>query len=152
MKIIAQNKKAFHDYDVLDTIEAGLVLSGDEVKSIRSGHVSLVGAFANIHRGELYLNNCHITPYAKAYTKREDDATRPRKLLLHRKEIAKLIGDMSRKGVTLVPLKMYFNERSKVKVAIGMAKHKKAANRKEELKERDIQRETRRSLRGKHDY
>lgn len=148
MKIVAQNKKAFHDYEVLDTLEVGVVLTGDEVKSIRAGQVSLVGAFGVIQQGELYLINCNITPYARAYSKTED-GTRRRKLLVHKRELDRLIGDISRKGVTLVPLKMYFNQRSKIKIELGLCKHKKAANRKQEIKERDIARETRRELRDK---
>jgi SsrA-binding protein len=149
VKIIAQNKKAFHDYEVLDTIETGIVLTGDEVKSIRAGQVSLMGAFGTIHGAELYLINCNITQYAQAYQKSEEAATRRRKLLVHKKELNRLIGDVSRKGITLVPLKMYFNNRNIVKVQLGLCKHKKAANRKQELKERDLARETRRELRDK---
>ena len=149
MKIIAQNKKAFHDYDILERIEAGLVLTGDEVKSLRAGNVSLQGAFATVTRGELFLINANFTPYSKAYTQREDMARRSRKLLLNKKELMRLIGDISKKGITLVPLKIYFNERNIAKVEIGIAKHKKAASRKQELKERDIQREARRDIRGR---
>ena len=89
MKIVAQNKKAFHDYDILDRFEAGIVLTGDEVKSVRASKVSLIGSFATIKKGELYLNNCHISPYDKAYMKNEEDATRHRKLLVHRRELNK---------------------------------------------------------------
>ncbi|KIX85483.1 hypothetical protein J120_00705 [candidate division TM6 bacterium JCVI TM6SC1] len=149
MKIISQNKKAFHDYDINEKIEAGIVLTGDEVKSLRAGHSSLVGAFATIHDGELFLINAHITPYERAYIRNEKDATRSRKLLVHRKELSRIIGQLSRQGITIVALKMYFNDRSKVKVELGLAKHKKAASRKQELKERDIARETRRELRDK---
>ena len=149
MKIIAQNKKAFHDYDILERIEAGLVLTGDEVKSLRAGNVSLQGAFATVTRGEIFLINANFTPYSKAYTQREDMARRSRKLLLNKKELMRLIGDISKKGITLVPLKIYFNERNIAKVEIGIAKHKKAASRKQELKERDIQREARRDIRGR---
>ena len=152
MKIITQNKKAFHDYEVLDHIEAGIVLTGDEVKSLRAGHVNLVGAFATIHDTELFLLNCHITPYSHAYMKSEDVSRRTRKLLVHRKELAKLIGDIARKGITLVPLKLYFNDKGKVKVDLGICKHKKAHVRKEELRERDIQRETRRELKDSYKY
>ena len=146
MKLIAQNKKAYHDYDILETVEAGIVLTGDEVKSLRAGQVSLVGAFATVHQGELYLINCRISPYAQAYKKSEDLATRRRKLLLHKRELSRLIGDISRKGITIVPLKIYFTERNIAKVALGIAKHKKAAGKKQALKERDIRRETAREL------
>jgi SsrA-binding protein len=148
MKIVAQNKKAFHDYEVSDTLEVGLVLTGDEVKSLRAGQVSLAGSFAHIKDAELFLVNTHITQYAQAYTKSEEATKRSRKLLLHRRELMKLIGLVSQKGVTLIPLKIYFNERGKAKVELGMCKHKKAPSRKKELKERDISRQTRRELKG----
>ena len=145
MKIITQNKKAFFDYEVLDHIEAGIVLKGDEVKSLRRGEANLVGAFANMHGGELFLLNCFIGLYSHAYAK-DDITRRSRKLLVHRRELSKLAGAISQKGITLVPLKLYFNERNVVKVDIGLCKHKKAHQRKEEIRERDIRRETRREL------
>lgn len=148
MKIIAQNKKAFHDYDILERLEAGIVLTGDEVKSIRAGHVSLISSYATIYKGELNLLNCMITPYAQAYQKKEDGGTRTRILLLHRREIERLAGEISRKGVTIIPLKIYLNEKGLIKVELGIAKHKKAADRKQELKERDIKRETSRTLKN----
>ena len=150
MKIIAQNKKAFHDYDILDRIEAGIVLTGDEVKALRAGHVSLVGAFATMHQNEIMLINCNITPYSHAYSKGDEHARRSRKLLLHKREILRLIADIARKGVTVVPLKIYFNEKGKVKIDLGIAKHKKAHGIKQELKERDIARQTRRELSDKY--
>lgn len=149
MNIITQNKKAYHDYEILDKIEAGIVLTGDEVKSLRAGKVSLVGAFATIHQGELYLINCNITPYSRAFEKNEEEATRRRKLLVHRRELARLVGDVSRKGVTLVALKLYFTDRQRVKVEIGICKHKKAASKKQELRERDIEKQTKREIRGR---
>jgi len=148
MKIVARNKKAYHDYEILDTIEAGIVLTGDEVKSLRAGHVSLIGAFATFHQGELFLINCHITPYAQAYKKDESFATRRRKLLLHKRELDRLIGDVSRKGITIVPLRIYFSKRNVAKVELGIGKHKKAPSKKKELKERDIKRQTQRELKG----
>ena len=150
MKIIAQNRKAFHDYDIQETFEAGIVLKGDEVKSLRAGQVSLIGAFGVITQGELFLINCNISPYAQAYEKREEYATRTRKLLVHRRELGRLIGDISCKGVTLVPLKIYFNEKQKVKVELAICKHKKAASRKQELRERDIKKQTEREIRGRY--
>lgn len=152
MKIITKNKKAFHDYVILDRLEAGVVLTGDEVKSLREGKVNLVGSYATIHDGELFLLNAHISPYSHAYYKPEDDASRrTRKLLMHRKEIDKLIGDVARKGVTIVPLALYF-KRGKVKVELGVCKHKKSPQRKQELKEKAIKQETRRELKGRYDY
>jgi len=148
MKVITQNKKAFHDYNILDRIEAGIVLTGDEVKSLRAGKVSLKGAFAVVKGGELFMINCNISAYTHAYEKKEDLATRSRKLLLHKKELTKLIGDISRKGITLVPLKLYL-KKGIVKVELGICKHKKAPDKKKMLKERDIRRETERELRGK---
>ena len=149
MKVVAQNKKAFVDYDILDRIEAGIVLTGDEVKSLRNGKGSLQGSFATVKQGELYLINCNIAAYAQAYVRAKDEATRSRKLLLHKKELMRLIGDISRKGITIIPLTIYFNERNLAKVSLGIAKHKKAASRKQELRERDIKRETAREIKGK---
>ncbi len=111
MKLIAQNKKAFFDYEILDRIEAGIVLRGDEVKAIRAGQVSLIGSFGNIHNGELYLINCNIAAYSHAYSKSDDDSRRTRKLLVHKRELNRLIGDISRKGITLDPLKALFKSK-----------------------------------------
>lgn len=149
MKIITQNKKAFHDYDILEKLEAGIALTGDEVKSLRAGQVSMVGSFATIRNGEMTLVNCRISPYEKAYQKDEDSAARSRVLLLHKHQILKLIGEIAQKGVTIVPLMFYFNDKNKIKVQLGVAKHKKAPSKKKELKERDIKRETSRAMREK---
>jgi SsrA-binding protein len=146
MKVLAQNKKAFHDYDILEKIEAGIVLTGDEVKSLRAGNVSLVGAFANIRNGEMMLVNCRIAPYERAYLKDEEAAMRSRVLLLHKRQILKLIGEIAQKGVTVVPLMFYLSDKNKIKVQLGIAKHKKAPSKKKELKERDIKRETSRAM------
>src|SRR5579872_4380970 len=145
MKIIAQNKKAFHDYDILERIEAGIVLTGDEVKSLRAGQVSLIGAFAIIRQGELMLVNCRISPYEKAYQKNEEAATRSRKLLLHKRQILRLLGEIAQKNITVVPLSIYFKN-SRIKVELGVAKHKKAPSKKQELKARDIDREAARAM------
>ncbi|HBL98252.1 TPA: SsrA-binding protein [Candidatus Dependentiae bacterium] len=153
MKIITQNKKAFFDYTVLETFEAGIALTGDEVKSLRAGNANLVGAFVTPHAGRLSMINAYIGPYSHAYQKTNDnESRRTRYLLLHRREINKLMGEVSRGGVTLIPLKLYFNDRGFVKVEIGLCKHKKAHMKKEELRERDIKRDTQRELRGKYDY
>lgn len=148
MKTVAQNKKAFHDYEVLDRIEVGIVLTGDEVKSLRAGQASLAGSFAHVKQSELFLVNGHITLYDKAYIKGEELVRRSRKLLLHRRELNKLIAMISQKGVTLVPLSIYFNDRNIAKVDLGVCKHKNAPSRKKELKERDITRQTRREMKG----
>lgn len=152
MKIIAQNKKAFFDYEILDKLEAGLVLTGDEVKSLRAGQVSLIGAFVVVKAGELFLINCTIAPYKQAYNKQDDYSTRNRKILVHRRELSRLIGDISKKGVTLVPLNLYFNKKNYIKVEIGVCKHKKAAGKKAVIKERDIERQTRRELKDVYKY
>ena len=152
MKIVAQNKKATFDYEILEKLEAGIVLTGNEVKSLREGKVSLVGSFATIHDGQLFLLNCNITPYTKAFQAKKDDATKSRKLLVTKRELNRLIGDISRKGITIVALKIYFNDRNFAKVELGLAKHKKSSDKKESLRERDINRETSRELRGKYRY
>ena len=144
MKIITTNKKAFHNYEIKDKIEAGIALTGDEVKSLRQGNVSLVDAFATIHGGEINLINCYIASYSHAYAK-TDKTRRTRKLLLHKREIHKLIGEVSIKGLTLVPLKMYFSK-GFVKVELGLAKHKKAVSKKRELREKDIKRQAEREI------
>ncbi len=152
MKIITQNKKAFFDYHVVDWLEAGIVLSGDEVKSLRAGNANLVGSFATIHNGELFLLNCHISPYEKAYNKTDEkESKKTRKLLVKRREISRLTGDVSCKGVMLVPLKLYFNERGRVKVHLGLCKHRNAVGKKNLLKERDIKRETAKELKELRD-
>jgi SsrA-binding protein len=148
MNIIAKNKKAFFDYEIFNKIEAGIVLTGDEVKMLRAKHGSLVGAFAVVKENELYLINCNIPIYTNAFNKDDKAALRSRKLLLHRKELNRIIGDVSQKGITLVPTLLYFNKKNMVKVEIGLAKHRKAHGQKELLKERDIARDTRRELKN----
>ena len=148
MKIVARNKKAFFNYEILETYEAGIVLSGDEVKSVRAGKISLNEAFATMREGELFLINCHIAPYLHAYSKAET-SRRSRKLLLHKGEINKLIGAISRKGLTIVPLKMYITGRGLIKIELGVARHKKAPSKKREQRERDIKRQTDREMKVK---
>ena len=148
MKIVAENKKAFFDYEILDRLEAGMVLTGDEVKSLRGKQGSLKGSFAQFHNGELMLVNANIPAYKHAYIKKEDDATHSRKLLLHKRELMRLLGDVSQKGITIVPLKIYFNDKGLAKVDLGIARHKNKADKKQKLKERDIDRETMRELKN----
>lgn len=153
MKIIAQNKRARFDYDISDTLEAGIVLTGDEVKSIRAGHIALSGTYATISGNEMVLLNCAITPYSKAYQKRDEAfGTRTRKLLLNRKEINKLIAAIAQKGITVIPLKVYISEKGLVKIELGVGKHKKAAGQKQAIKEKDIKRETQRELKNQFKY
>ena len=148
MNIIAKNKKAFFDYEISSKIEAGIVLTGDEVKMLRSKHGSLVGAYAVIKDNELFLINCNIPLYTNAFDKDDKVATRSRKLLLKRSELNKIIGEVSQKGITLVPTILYFNKKNLVKVEIGLARHRKAQGKKEVIKERDIARDTRRELKN----
>lgn len=145
MKIISINRKATHDYEIVDKFDAGIVLTGDEIKSIRRGSVSLADAFAVIKDGEVRLLNCYIPPYSHAYSK-TDKSRRTRKLLLHRREISKLFGAVSKKGLTIIPLKMYLSNRGYAKVEIALAKHKKTISKKKELKEKDLAREASREL------
>ena len=148
MTTITTNKRAFFDYDIIERVEAGIALCGDEVKSIRAKQISLNEAFATVTKGELYLLNCSISPYSHAYTK-QDTSRRTRKLLLKRKEINKLIGAITRKGLTLIPLKAYFNARGKVKIELGLAKHRKSQDKRMLLKERTLDREAAREVRGR---
>ena len=146
MKLILKNKKAYHDYHVLNTLEAGVALTGEEVKSLRAGHGNLTGAFATFHGSELFIINMHITPYEQSYRKDEELAKRSRKLLLHKKELSRLAGEVSQKGVTLIPLSLYFNKRSIIKVELGVCKHKDAPSKKRELREKDITRQAHREM------
>lgn len=138
-KIIALNRKARHDYFIYDTFEAGIVLRGTEVKSLREGKVNLRDSFAQVRNGEVYLVGCHINPYLQGNIFNHDPL-RDRKLLLHGKEIEKLIGKTAERGYTLVPLSLYF-KRGKAKVEIGLAKGKKLYDKREAIKKRDVERE-----------
>ena len=147
MKIITVHKRAYFDYEILEKYEAGIALTGDEVKSIRKGMANINDAFATIQQGEIVLLNCSITPYSHAYSKDPSNTgRRTRKLLLHKKEIDKLMGAVSRKGLTLIPLKLYFNERSFVKVEIGVARSKKLVDKKQSIKEKELKREASREV------
>jgi len=137
---IAQNKKAFFDFFIEEKYEAGLVLEGWEVKAIRDGKVNLKESYVIIQRGELYLLGCHITPLGAASTHVRPDATRTRKLLLHKEQIVKLIGKVERAGYTLVPLDMHYT-RGNIKVQIGLAKGKKQHDKRDAQKEKDWKRE-----------
>lgn len=142
MKVIAENKKATFNYEIIERLEAGIALLGSEVKSIREGRVSLKESFADIKEGEVYLLNCHISPY-EAANRFNHDPMRPRKLLLHRQEIKRLTGKIKEKGLTLIPTKIYFNDKGKVKVEIALARGKRAYEKKEAVKARDLERELR---------
>jgi SsrA-binding protein len=142
--MIAQNRKARHDYSVIDVFEAGVVLTGTEVKSLRLGRASLVDGFATIDNGEIYLRNVHIPEYAHgSWTNHEP--RRVRKLLLHRAEISRLIGKTQESGLTLVPLSIYFRS-GKVKVEIALAQGKKSYDKRQDLAKRDADRDIRKAL------
>jgi SsrA-binding protein len=146
-KVIAQNKKARHDYSIADVIECGMVLTGTEVKSLRAGRASLIDGFAMINDGELWLMGVHIPEYTEG-TWTNHTPRRDRKLLVHKNELNKLIGKMKDSGTTLIPLQLYFKD-GKAKVEIAIAKGKKAHDKREALKEREADREVSRSLSGK---
>jgi len=135
-KAICTNRKLFRDYEVLDTFECGIELKGSEVKSLRSAKANIDDAFGRVEGEEVFLFNSHITPYDKASYFKEE-ATRSRRLLLHRSQIKKLIGQVSQRGLTLVPMKMYFNKRGFVKVALSLVKGKKIYDRREDIKRRE---------------
>lgn len=140
-RVIAENRKAFHDYHVIDTWEAGLALLGTEVKAIREGRVNLRDSYARIDKGEVWLMNVHISPYSHTgYAFHEEK--RQRKLLLHTDEIRKLTGQIALKGLTIVPLKMYF-KKGRVKVAIALVKGKQEHDKRETIRKREVDRETR---------
>jgi len=145
---IAQNRKARRDYAVEDTLEAGIMLTGSEVKSLRNGRCTLVEAFAQPENGEVFLINAHIPAYEGA-SHFQHDERRKRKLLLHRKEVDRLMAAVGRKGMTLVPLSIYFNARGIAKVQLGLAKGKTQIDRRDDIKTRDWQREQARLLRAK---
>ena len=144
----AQNRRARHDYLIEDTLEAGLVLQGSEVKVLRTGQASIAEAYADAQAGELFLVNANIPEYqaAKHFS---HQPRRPRKLLLHRKEMNKLLGAIRREGVTIVPLSIYFNERGRAKVELGLAHGKRKADKRQAEKARDWQRDRARIMRDR---
>ena len=144
---IAENRKAFHDFHLLETFEAGIVLLGTEIKAIREGRVNLRDSFARVDDGEVYLCNVNISPYShRGYA--EHEPMRRRKLLLHRDEIRKLIGKTVEKGMTLVPTRMYFKN-GRAKVAISLARGKKEYDKRETVKRREADRETRAAIKSR---
>jgi SsrA-binding protein len=143
-KVVATNRKARHEYEVLDTFEAGLVLRGPEVKSLREGKVGFQDAFARVEGGEVWLHSLHISPYEQA-NRFNEDPLRPRKLLLHRQEILRLIGKVEEKGLTLVPLSIYFR-RGYAKVTLALARGRKTYDKREKLKRKTQEDEARRAM------
>ena len=143
-RVVARNRKARHEYEVLETLEAGIELRGPEVKSLRAGDVSFQDSFARVDRGEVWLHSLHISPYEQA-NRFNVDPVRPRRLLLHRQEIRRLAQKTEEKGLTLVPLEIYF-VRGRAKVALAVARGKKLYDKRETLKRRQQDREARRAM------
>ncbi|MBM4147207.1 MAG: SsrA-binding protein SmpB [Nitrospira sp.] len=147
VKVVCQNRKAFHDYFIEDTLEAGIALSGTEVKSLREGKANLKDSYVLVKGGEVFLLNCHISPYSHGNIMNHDPV-RTRKLLLHRKEIDRMSGKAAAKGYTLIPLKIYFKA-SFAKVEIGLAKGKRLFEKRDSIKEREAKREIEKAIKNK---
>jgi SsrA-binding protein len=147
-RYVAMNRKARFDYFITDTVEAGIMLVGTEVKALRSGQASIQESFAGPKDGALHLLNAYIPEYKQAGTHLQHETRRPRKLLLHKKEMNKLMGQVNRDGVTLIPLGIYFNKRGMAKVELGLAKGKHKGDKRETIKKRDWQRDQSRIMRG----
>ncbi|QPH52710.1 SsrA-binding protein SmpB [Pontivivens ytuae] len=146
-KLIAENRRARYDYAIEDTLEAGIVLQGSEVKSLREGGANIAESYASVEEGELWLINSYVAPFGQAMNRAfGHDERRRRKLLVSKKELAKLWQGVGREGMTLVPLRMYFNDRGRAKLLIGLAKGKKKADKRDTEKKRDWQRQKARLL------
>lgn len=150
-KMIANNKKARHEYFIEEVIEAGIVLTGTEVKSVRMGKVNIKESYAVINEAEVFIQGMHISPYEMG-NRYNGDPTRTRKLLLHKKEINKLIGYTVRKGLTIVPLRIYINPKGLVKVEIGVAKGKKLHDKRHDMAKKDANRDMQRILKDRQQY
>jgi SsrA-binding protein len=148
--IITSNKKAYHDYHIIDKIEAGLELKGTEVKSLRAGHAHLKDSYARIRNGEMFLLKAHISPYKYSGGYDNHEPERDRRLLLHKREIIRLKRNIDTKGITLIPLKLYFTKRGIVKVELGMAKGKRQYDKRAAIAEKDMKREIERSRKDQY--
>ena len=146
-KVVAQNKKANHDFFIEETLEAGIVLQGTEIKSVRNGRVNMKDSFARVSNGEVFLHNLHISPYEQGNI-HNHEPTRMRKLLLHKKQIAKLIGETQQAGYSLVPIKSYLKD-GYAKVLIGLGKGKKKYDKREDLKRKQMKRDVARALKDR---
>ncbi|MGH7268558.1 MAG: SsrA-binding protein SmpB [Candidatus Rokuibacteriota bacterium] len=147
-RLVASNRRAHHEFDILETYEAGLVLRGTEVKALRDGRADLKESYARIEGGEGWLLGCHISPYAQG-NRANHDPLRPRKLLLHRGELSRLLGRIMEKGLTLVPLKLYFKD-GRAKVELGLARGRKTRDKRHVIREREERREMDREIRARH--
>src|SRR5580698_8746295 len=149
-RYVAMNRKARHDYLITDTVEAGIVLAGTEVKSLRTGQASIQESFAGPKDGALFLLNAYIPEYKQAGTHLQHEVRRARQLLLHKREMNKLMGSVKKEGMTLVPLGIYFNKRGIAKVELGLAKGKHKSDKRESIKKREFEREKARAMRAKN--
>jgi SsrA-binding protein len=147
-KTVADNRKARHDYFIDETYEAGIALTGSEIKSVRNGRVNLRGSYARVYNDEVYLYDAHIATYEQSGTYFNHEPTRPRKLLLHRREISRMVGQIQRQGYTLVPLRIYFKGR-RAKVELGLAKGKKLYDKREDIASRDARRDIERAMKSR---
>jgi len=147
-KAVATNRKAYHEYFIEEKFEAGIMLQGTEVKSLRDGRVNLQDSYASVRDGEVFLHHCHISPYSHGNLMNHDPI-RVRKLLLHKKEINKLLGKTQQKGLTLIPLRIYFSKRGHAKVELGLAKGKKLYDRRASIKAREAGREVERAIKDR---
>lgn len=147
-KLIAKNRRALHDYEILETYEAGIELTGTEVRSLRENHCQLTDCFALIRDGQVWLNNVHIPPYSNGSIF-NPDPDRKRRLLLHKKQIRYLDAKVAEKGLAIVPLKMYFNADGRVKVELALARGKKLYDKRASMRERDVKREIDRAMKAR---
>ena len=150
LQTVARNKKAYHDYFVLESFEAGIELFGTEVKSVRQGKVNLKDAWCSIEKGEIYVNGMHISPYEFGNIFNRDPM-RKRRLLMHKREINRLYGQLKQQGLTLIPLSAYFN-RGRLKIQVGLCKGKKNYDKRESIARKDAEREAARELRSRNKY
>ena len=146
--LVFKNKKAFHDFTILDTLEAGIMLEGSEVKAIRDGRINLKDSFVRIIKGEVFLLNAHISHLSTTHSTFRPDERKDRKLLLHAKQIAKLYSKVTKDGITLIATKLYFNDKNKVKVEVATAQGKKLYDKREDLKEKSMKRDAQIALKG----
>ena len=145
---VAENRKARHDYFIDESYEAGLALTGSEIKSIRAGRINLRGGYARVQGGEVWMYDVHISPYEQSGTHYNHEPTRPRKLLLHRREISRILGQVERQGFTLVPLRVYFKGR-RAKVDLGLARGKKQYDKREDIANREAKRDIDRAMKAR---
>ena len=149
IKVIAKNRKARHEYEILEKYEAGIVLQGNEVKALRANRVNISDAYCRFIKGELWLLNAHIGHMDTTNKHYARDERAPRKLLLHKRELDKLFGKVSKEGLTIVPLMLYFNERNRAKVSIALARGKKLHDKRETLKKRTMEREAAKAMKNR---